>query len=87
MSNPDLFNTKNHKYSSRISGLATILMAASIVFIIAGIFFTLTNSEIIGGGIIIFAIFLLLLRPLVDGFGFLVYNAENQVLKDMNNNE
>lgn len=87
MSNPDLFNTKNHKYSSRISGLATILMAASIVLILAGIFFALTDSEIVGGGLILLAIFVLMVRPIVDGFGFLVYNAENQVLKDMDNNE
>ena len=87
MNNPEFFLTKNHKYSSRISGLATLLMVAGFIFILGGIILWLMDSNVLGGSMLGVGIAALILRPLVDGFGLIVYNAEIQMLKDNKENQ
>ena len=59
-------------------------MVAGFVLIILGLYLLVFHNNFFP---LISGVLLLMLRPLVDGFGFLVYNAENQVLKDMSENE
>lgn len=79
-----LFNIKNHKYSSRISGLATFLMVVGFVLLILGLYLLVFHNNFLP---LVSGVLILMLRPVLDGFGFIVYNAENQMLKDMSDNE